>query len=84
MRLCELCGWEPADFKCPRCGRLVCRYDWAGDRCAACEATLCRICGVNYSVSTCYICGRPVCERCSVRRGLLRICVDCLRSSTNT
>ncbi|MCI4464405.1 MAG: hypothetical protein JHC22_01220 [Thermoproteus sp.] len=77
---CEICGWEPAEFVCPKCGRRVCRYDMGARYCKACEETLCRLCGVRYSVSTCYKCGRLVCERCSARRGLLRICVDCLRA----
>lgn len=81
MVKCYICGFEEAEYKCPRCGRWVCQHDWAGRHCAACEATLCRICGERFSISTCVKCGRPVCERCSVRRGLFRICKYCLESS---
>ncbi|CCC81574.1 Zn finger protein [Thermoproteus tenax Kra 1] len=80
--LCEICGWERADFRCPKCGRLVCRYDKGARYCRACEETLCEICGDAYSIATCYRCGKLVCDKCSVRRGLLRICVECLRAET--
>ncbi|WP_148682650.1 hypothetical protein [Pyrobaculum ferrireducens] len=78
---CQICGYEEAERRCPRCGRWACRHDWAGEHCAACEATLCRICRQNFSISTCIVCGRPVCEKCSVRRGLGRICINCLGAS---
>ncbi|RFA94887.1 hypothetical protein CGL51_09105 [Pyrobaculum aerophilum] len=80
MVQCYICGFEEAKYKCPKCGRLVCRHDWAGAYCAACEATLCRLCKSNFSISVCIVCGRLVCEKCSVRRGLGRVCKDCMRN----
>ncbi|MEZ0318904.1 MAG: hypothetical protein ABWK05_02785 [Pyrobaculum sp.] len=77
---CQICGFEVATKRCPRCGRLVCEHDWAGGICAACEDTLCKLCRTNYSISTCMICGAPVCENCSVRRGLGRVCKKCINT----
>ncbi|ACB40390.1 zinc finger HIT domain-containing protein [Pyrobaculum neutrophilum] len=77
MELCQICGFEKAELRCPRCGRRVCRHDWAGDRCAVCDSTLCRLCGRFFAVSTCAICGRPVCDGCSIRVGLGRVCREC-------
>ncbi len=78
---CQICGFEEAERRCPRCGRSVCRFDWAGEHCVVCAETLCRICGRNFSISTCVVCGQLVCEECSVRRGLGRVCKNCLKTS---
>lgn len=79
MESCQVCGFEPAERTCPRCGRRVCRHDWLGGHCAACEATLCRLCGERHALSTCAECGRPVCDACSSRAGLARVCRECQR-----
>jgi len=33
---CQICGFEEAERRCPRCGRSVCRFDWAGEHCVVC------------------------------------------------
>ncbi|MEM0369470.1 MAG: hypothetical protein QXK71_00415 [Pyrobaculum sp.] len=78
MALCQICGFEKAVYKCKRCGRWVCEFDWAGEHCAVCEYTQCRVCKRRFSISTCVICGAVVCGGCSVKRGLGRICKNCL------
>ncbi|MCD6563952.1 MAG: hypothetical protein J7K23_08595 [Thermoproteales archaeon] len=82
MSKCEICG-KPTDnlFKCNICGRLVCSedYNFSKGICAACEESLCQICGKNLSIGYCKICGRLVCEECSIRRGPELICKECAK-----
>ncbi|NPA24041.1 MAG: hypothetical protein GXO23_07090 [Crenarchaeota archaeon] len=80
---CELCivDEKKAENRCVICGRYVCNEHFIPSLgiCKACELTLCHICKRRLAVAVCAVCGRPICERDSVRRGLVRICALCLQ-----
>jgi hypothetical protein len=81
---CEICGLNPAEYKCRVCGRRVCREDYIAERgvCAVCEATLCEVCKRGLSLATCIVCGRHCCEDCLVKVSQLEyMCVECFKKT---
>ncbi|NPB00840.1 MAG: hypothetical protein GXO10_05645 [Crenarchaeota archaeon] len=80
---CEICiiDEKEAKYRCRICGRSVCEDHYLKNMgiCKICDMTLCYICRNRFAVAVCAICGRPVCEKDSVRRGLARICNQCLQ-----